>query len=55
MIEKIDAGEVYLREKFSLSPNGNLQKQMDEKELILRGLGMRGTSAIDPNPIPGTY
>ena len=36
--KKIDAGEVYLRESFQIDPNdGDILKQMDEKELQLSG------------------
>ena len=37
VIEKIDAGEVYLREHFHINPNGGIPKQLDEKELYLAG------------------
>lgn len=33
--KKIDAGEVYLRKEFEISPKGDILKQMDEKELDL--------------------
>jgi methionyl-tRNA formyltransferase len=35
--EKIDAGEIYLREKFQINYNGDILEQMDEEELKLAG------------------
>jgi len=35
--KKIDGGEVYLREKFTIDYMGDIVKQMDEKELLLSG------------------
>jgi len=35
--EKIDAGEIYLRESFEIDPDGDILKQMDEMELQLSG------------------
>lgn len=35
--EKIDAGEIYLREHFHMTANGDILNQMDEKELHLAG------------------
>ena len=37
VVNKIDAGEIYLRSHFSINSNGNLLRQMDEKELKLAG------------------
>jgi methionyl-tRNA formyltransferase len=35
--KKIDAGEIYLRESFQIDSDGDILKQMDEKELQLSG------------------
>jgi len=35
--KKIDGGEIYLREQFSIEPNGKILEQMDAKELELSG------------------
>lgn len=35
--EKIDAGEIYLRKNFEINYNGDILKQVDEKELKLGG------------------
>jgi len=35
--EKIDAGEIYLRESFQINYDGNILEQLDEKELELAG------------------
>lgn len=35
--KKIDGGEIYLREKFEIDPQGDILRQMDEKELELCG------------------
>ena len=35
--EKLDAGEIYLREVFPINNNGDILKQVDEKELQLAG------------------
>jgi methionyl-tRNA formyltransferase len=35
--KKIDAGEIYLREKFQINYKGDILKQMDKKELELAG------------------
>lgn len=35
--EKLDAGEIYLREKFEIDYNNDILKQIDEKELKLAG------------------
>ncbi len=35
--KKVDGGEVYLRQKFEINFNGDILRQMDEKELELSG------------------
>lgn len=35
--EKVDAGEIYLRESFNLDHKGDILKQMDKQELVLSG------------------
>lgn len=37
VVRKLDAGEIYLREQFTINPNNNILKEIDEKELELSG------------------
>lgn len=52
--DKIDAGEIYLREHFHMTANENILKQMDEKELQLAGkllvkaVDMKGRNLLKP-------
>jgi len=52
--KKIDGGEIYLRENFEIDFNGDILKQMDEKELELSGklyvkaIGLVKESKLEP-------